>query len=1194
MYVDTRYGIEALYENNRGGASLCSGFLALRSVVVAALLLLFAPSAAQAQTLIPVDLPEDAVAEAPIFEDSQGTLYSTLVRVKFGEHVFDTAKGQVTASLLDVRPGYTAVTDLFDQLEARYGTYTIEKMAPSITWGDTLRVNKRTGVTVAISDYSQLFEVWFDTPLPLADVIGDFEKLQEVAYAERPQVTLPLNDMGGCEVPDTPDFPDLDAPPNDPEYENGNQYSLPTVEAAKAWDITRGTDPIRPVGIAILDRFGEDRELVDTHDDLESKLTVLDAFVQGTRHATAVAGLAGAHTDNDDFVASLGWEVELFGFRTNTLGLVALLEELDDPTSPAHGKVDVVNMSTVFIGDPYEDNDPSPGDQSFSGLVRDFLNMGIVVVAGAGNGSCGNNGCGAPPCPPYPAALSYDDLDGGNGTTYQGQVLAATLTDWNDEFFEGVNYSPGADPLADPEAAFIDVAAPGLNVRILRSTLVNGNWNHGLADCLADPGTCSGTSYASPIVAALAALVLSINPTLRVDKVYDIITRSAEKVDQNERPDSFFYTDPQTGESLSWNQYTGYGRVNAYRALVRTLEQYGGTLAQDATIPAGETWNLGAVTLNFAPGTHLIVEGTLNADGTTFTELDTGQGWGGIIADGTLDFDGATVEHAATGVTVYDPGTATIANSTLQLNGTGLDVRSSGGTVVSGSVIEQNGTGVEGGFIACYGASCPCFTSCRGDLDLVDAVVRDNTGAGVFLTDANAFITGTEISGNGGDGLYLSNALADPFRFNFVLDNGTGVAGGTGAFVTAGGDFFLSPSDAIGLNRVAHNADEELYVYASGFAFAGDDTGLTGDNAIFDASGGVLVTSLGFGSPSNPAVDANVVYWGTGGPPPAGSVTGYVDTTLPLACDPIDPPDPGDPLPCSQSRSAGFEIAVSTETAERGGLGAAIRAIRAALAADPASEEAAGLVRRLGALHRRDRADAEGEHATSFGLLRALRGRLNNPNLPEGLRATAEAALEVGVVDALTGERYEAAATAISGWRPRVEGPAVLRVLALVEASLEAQAGRYAEAGALVAAVAASEPDGSAARGLSVLAAHYAGRGADAEGGGARGAPAAAVADVLGGKAAAVGAAEPGLSVYPNPFGSEAEATVALTLDGAAESRVVVYDVLGRQVATLHDGWLAAGTHELALDAVRLPSGVYLVRVEAGEHRFTEQVTVVR
>ena len=82
------------------------------------------------------------------------------------------------------------------------------------------------------------------------------------------------------------------------------------------------------------------------------------------------------------------------------------------------------------------------------------------------------------------------------------------------------------------------------------------------------------------------------------------------------------------------------------------------------------------------------------------------------------------------------------------------------------------------------------------------------------------------------------------------------------------------------------------------------------------------------------------------------------------------------------------------------------------------------------------------------------------------------------------------------------------------------------------------------------------------------------------------------LEVYPNP--ASGEATVALTLEVASEVRVVVYDVLGRRVALLHDGPLGAGEHALAFESARLPAGVYLVRAEGSGFGEARRVTLVR
>ncbi len=82
------------------------------------------------------------------------------------------------------------------------------------------------------------------------------------------------------------------------------------------------------------------------------------------------------------------------------------------------------------------------------------------------------------------------------------------------------------------------------------------------------------------------------------------------------------------------------------------------------------------------------------------------------------------------------------------------------------------------------------------------------------------------------------------------------------------------------------------------------------------------------------------------------------------------------------------------------------------------------------------------------------------------------------------------------------------------------------------------------------------------------------------------------LAVYPNP--SAGALTVALTLPEAAEMSVAVFDVLGREVAVLHGGRLAAGKHRLAFDAARLVPGVYVVRAAGDGVRAERVFTVVR
>jgi subtilisin family serine protease/uncharacterized protein YkwD len=90
----------------------------------------------------------------------------------------------------------------------------------------------------------------------------------------------------------------------------------------------------------------------------------------------------------------------------------------------------------------------------------------------------------------------------------------------------------------------VDISAPGVNIF---STVMGGGYSFK-----------SGTSMATPFVSGLAALILSMNSTLTPDEAETIVEQSADDL----------------GDS-GYDVYYGWGRINAYRAIVaspRTLE----------------------------------------------------------------------------------------------------------------------------------------------------------------------------------------------------------------------------------------------------------------------------------------------------------------------------------------------------------------------------------------------------------------------------------------------------------------------------------------------------------------------------------------------------------------------------------------------------------------------------------------------
>ncbi|MEO1077722.1 MAG: T9SS type A sorting domain-containing protein, partial [Bacteroidota bacterium] len=108
--------------------------------------------------------------------------------------------------------------------------------------------------------------------------------------------------------------------------------------------------------------------------------------------------------------------------------------------------------------------------------------------------------------------------------------------------------------------------------------------------------------------------------------------------------------------------------------------------------------------------------------------------------------------------------------------------------------------------------------------------------------------------------------------------------------------------------------------------------------------------------------------------------------------------------------------------------------------------------------------------------------------------------------------------------------------------------------------------------------------------------PSVASVQVASAQRAAASEAQVGVAeaAHPNPFNPTT--TIPVVLEAQAVVRVAVYDVLGRQVALLQDGVLAAGRHDLNFDASRLASGVYLVRASIGDGTIvqTQRVTLLK
>jgi hypothetical protein len=79
---------------------------------------------------------------------------------------------------------------------------------------------------------------------------------------------------------------------------------------------------------------------------------------------------------------------------------------------------------------------------------------------------------------------------------------------------------------------------------------------------------------------------------------------------------------------------------------------------------------------------------------------------------------------------------------------------------------------------------------------------------------------------------------------------------------------------------------------------------------------------------------------------------------------------------------------------------------------------------------------------------------------------------------------------------------------------------------------------------------------------------------------------------YPNPFNPST--TIRFSIPERQHVRLSVYDLLGREVATLVDEEKDAGWYSVMYDASRLASGVYLYRIQADSFVLTKRFILLK
>ncbi len=333
-------------------------------------------------------------------------------------------------------------------------------------------------------------------------------------------------------IPTSNDHPDYtcDSIPND---------YLTLIQAPCAWKITHGNPNIL-VGIA-------DSFFSEAHEELTGKFDTIwgsTAYAGNYSHGIGVAGLIAGNTNNAKGTSSIGYNTRLVGAYGGDL--FERVKQLALWSAAHNNKIRVINMSWGSFGSP-QNHPPSSILARLYRCIRDKYN--IVLVAAAGNSF--HNGTNHIV---YFWPASYNSVI--SVTTIGSRFpRESTINDslWQDVAEWWPNHSW---PLTANDS--VDISAPGY--RIYRPS------NEGGVEATENTYRLygRGTSQAAPIVSGVAALVISVNPSLTAQQVMKIIKVTADVID----------TIP---ENVEYTGLLGSGRVNAYKAvkMAQYFDEYG-------------------------------------------------------------------------------------------------------------------------------------------------------------------------------------------------------------------------------------------------------------------------------------------------------------------------------------------------------------------------------------------------------------------------------------------------------------------------------------------------------------------------------------------------------------------------------------------------------------------------------------------
>ena len=248
-------------------------------------------------------------------------------------------------------------------------------------------------------------------------------------------------------------------------------------------------------------------------------------------------------------------------------GLQWIIDHKDDAWAGADESEYGIDIISLSWGITSHEAGGSDGSDMHSRILDDAMLAGIVVSVAAGNDGPDNDGL---------SGMGSSDLSITVGATDDVNTVEReddTIAGYSSR---GPRRDNGdGNPLNELKP---EVTAPGTNIIQAEGCITSGGCSNFFGGDASDNGYTSrgsGTSYATPSVSGIIALMLETNPDLSPAEVKEILKITAERRGEASAPE----VDP------FWNRDFGFGMVDAYAAVSMAIDfkQKGLTGAVDVT-----------------------------------------------------------------------------------------------------------------------------------------------------------------------------------------------------------------------------------------------------------------------------------------------------------------------------------------------------------------------------------------------------------------------------------------------------------------------------------------------------------------------------------------------------------------------------------------------------------------------------------